>query len=111
MLDDMQLALIGLLTEAKHFNLFAMDTSPILMTDNMGPRNDMLTGELAREVEECGDKQCYNGLRLAQLATLGYNINIMGGAFAASTEKSRNIAFSGLINDSTAGLSRCDFLD
>ena len=107
-LDDMQLNLIGLLTEAKHYNLFSMDVSPILLTDNMGPRDGMLLSELAREVEEFGGKQCYNGLRLAQLATLGYNVNILGGAFAASSAGTRTVAYAGISVNVTAGASRCD---
>ena len=116
-LDDFQLSLIGLLTEENHYNLFAMDESPILLTDNLGPRQGMYTSELVREVEEFGGKQCYNGLRLAQLATLGYTIDVLVGAFAASTGETRDLAFAGMpkmIHDDKSGLqqqlghSRCD---
>jgi hypothetical protein len=107
-LDDIQLSLIALLTESKHYNLFVMDISPILMTDNLGPGNGMLTSELAREVEEFGGKQCYNGLRLAQLAAFGYSINILAGAFALSTPATRSYAFAGVPSDSSRGASRCD---
>lgn len=107
-LDNIQMSLITLLTENKHYNLFAMDISPILMTDNTGHVNGMLTSELVREVEEFGGKQCYNGLRLAQLATLGYNVNIMAGAFALSTPATRSYAFAGIGSDESLGSSRCD---
>ena len=115
-LDAFQLSLIGLLTEANHYHLFAMDASPILLTDNLGPRRGMRTSELVREVEEFGGKQCYNGLRLAQLATLGYQVDVLVGAFAASTGSTRELAFAGLPNAKESihnekpvlGHSRCD---
>lgn len=107
-LDDIQLSIIGLLTDAKHYNLFAMDASPILMVDNLGPRNGMITSELVREVEEFGGKQCYNGLRLAQLATLGYTVNVMAGAYAASSAETRAKALAGQAEKGASGTSRCD---
>ena len=107
-LDDVQLSLVGLLTEAQHYHLFAMDISPILLVDNMGPTNGMLTSELARETDEFGGKQCYNGLRLSQLATLGYSINVLSGAFAASSANTRKRAYAGIVKASPPGASRCD---
>lgn len=108
-LDDIQLSLVGLLTEDKHYNLFAMDISPILMTDNLGPKSGMISSEIAREVEEFGGKQCYNGLRLAQLVTFGYSINVLAGAFALSTPATRISAFAGILQDGgPLGASRCD---
>ena len=82
--DDLQLRLAKLLASEKHYDLFAMDESPVLLTDNQGPHNGILTNQIARETEEFGGKLCYNALRLAQLATLGYAINVLPGAFAAS---------------------------
>ena len=107
-LDDIQLSLIALLTEKKHYNLYAMDVSPILLIDNLGPVEGMLTSKIAREVEEFGGKQCYNGLRLAQLATFGYDVNVLAGAFALSTPITRNHAFAGITGDGALGTSRCD---
>lgn len=109
-LDDIQMDIIGLLTEKKQYSLFAMDISPIIMTDNLGPRNGMKTSEIAREVEEFGGKQCYNGLRLAQLATFGYSVSVLAGAFALSTPSTRAIvsADSSSGEASPAGASRCD---
>ena len=107
-LDNAQLATMRLLSEEKHFDLFAMDSSPILMVDNMGPQNGMLASEIAREVEEFGGKQCYNGLRLAQLATYGFSVDILPGAFALSTPRTRNIAFAYVADDASLGASRCD---
>ena len=49
----------------------------------------MMTLDLAAEVEDLRGKRCYNLLRMAQLAVLGYNINVLPGAFAASYPKTR----------------------
>ena len=114
--DDVQLRLIELLADEKHYDLFAMDESPIFLTDNEGAHNGMYVFEIAREVEEFGGKLCYNGLRPAQLATWGYNINILPGAFAASTVSSRLAAYRNGLNagglgeedEIILGGSRCD---
>lgn len=116
--SDLQLRLVELLTSEQHYALFAMDESPILLTDNQGPRYGMLSHEMAREVEEFGGKRCYNALRIAQLATLGYHFNVLPGAFAASTRTSRSAAYwnglpqgadgSGVEDESILGGSRCD---
>jgi len=112
---DLQLRLVELLTDEKHYDLFAMDESPILLTDNQGPHSGMLTNEIAREVEEFGGKLCYNAVRLAQLATLGFSINVLPGAFAASTGTSRTSALMNSLQagglgdeESLLGASRCD---
>ena len=105
--DDMQLAFTKLLTEEKEMELVAIDYSPILMIDSVGPKKGMRTSELTREVEEFGGKRCYNGLRLAQLAALGYNFNVLSGAFAISTRASRKAA-CGHVDEETTGASRCD---
>jgi hypothetical protein len=108
-LDDIQMDIVGLLTEQKQYSLFAMDISPILMIDNMGPRDGMKSSEIAREVEEFGGKRCYNGLRLAQLATFGYSVNVLAGAFALSTPSTRAIALADPSDEATpTGASRCD---
>jgi hypothetical protein len=105
-LDKIQLELTSLLTEEEHYNLYATDISPILLFDNLGPRNGMLTMEMVREVEEFGGKLCYNSLRLAQMATLGYHINVLAGAFAISTPVTRHVV--GNPNTGALGVSRCD---
>ncbi|CAB9510131.1 expressed unknown protein [Seminavis robusta] len=113
---ELQLRLVELLTSEKHYDLFAMDESPILLTDNQGPKLGMATNEIAREVEEFGGKLCYNALRIAQLSTLGYSLNILPSAFAASTGTSRSAAYwtgvpddrHGLEDETTVGGSRCD---
>jgi hypothetical protein len=108
-LDHIQTEMIELLTESKQYNLFAMDHSHISLVDNMGPRYGMKTHEIAREVEEFGGKQCYNGLRLAQLATFGYRIGVLAGAFAVSTPSTRKLAVTDLAGDTAPmGASRCD---
>lgn len=106
-LDNTQLALMSLLTEKRHYDLFVMDVSPIMLTDNMGPHNGILTSDLVRETEEFGGKLCYNGLRLAQLATYGYSINVLAGAFALSTPTTRSYASAGVPKKSSLGNSRC----
>ena len=114
--DDLQLRLAELLASERHYDLFAMDESPILLTDNQGPHNGILTNQIAREVEEFGGKLCYNALRMAQLATLGYTFNVLPGAFAASmgtsrADANRNSVHSGGLGDedeAMLGGSRCD---
>jgi hypothetical protein len=107
-LDIAQLSVMRLLSEEKHYDLFAMDSSPILMIDNMGPKSGMLASDIAREVEEFGGKQCYNALRLAQLSTYGYSVDVLAGAFALSTPKTRKLAFAYVANNASLGASRCD---
>jgi hypothetical protein len=107
-IDDIELSLMRLLTSAAHYQVFAMDHSPILLIDSLGPRPGMRTLELAREVEEFGGKQCYNGLKLAHLATMGYHFNVVSGAFAASTIPSRQVAFALGDKENAPGSSRCD---
>lgn len=105
-LDGIQLGLTGLLSKAGQYTLYSTDVSPILLVDNLGPRNGMITNEIVREVDEFGGKLCYNSLKLAQLATLGYHVNVLAGAFAISTPITRNV-----IGDPTVGelgVSRCD---
>lgn len=106
-LDDMQLSFTKHLTDEQGMELYSLDNSPILMTDSIGPDKGMRTSELAREIEEFGGKRCYNGLRLAQLAALGYNFNVLSGAFAISTSSSRE-ATSGHADEEASGASRCD---
>lgn len=107
-IDNIELSLMRLLTSAAHYQLFAMDHSPILLVDSLGPKPGMHTSELAREVEEFGGKQCYNGLKLAQLVTMGYHFNVVSGAFAASTITSREVASLLGDKETTSGASRCD---
>ncbi|KAG7364445.1 hypothetical protein IV203_037647 [Nitzschia inconspicua] len=105
-LDGIQQGLTGLLMEEEHYNLYSTDVSPILLMDNLGPRNGMITNEMVREVDEFGGKLCYNSLKLAQLATLGYHVNVLAGAFAISTPITRSV-----IGDPSVGplgVSRCD---
>ena len=106
-LDDMQLSFTKLLAKENEIELISFDSSPILMTDSIGPHKGMRTSELAREVEEFGGKKCYNGLRLAQLAALNYNIDVLTGVFAISTSSSRH-ASSGHVVENASGSSRCD---
>ena len=43
-----------------------------------------MTLDLAPEVEDFGGGKCFHLLRLAHLATLGYLVSVLPGAFAAS---------------------------
>jgi hypothetical protein len=106
-LDDMQLSFTKLLAKENEIELVSLDSSPILMTDSIGPHKGMRTSEMAREVEEFGGTKCYNGLRLAQLAALGYSMHVMTGAFAISTSSSRHES-SGHVVENSTGSSRCD---
>jgi len=106
--DDMQQSFIKLLAPEQGMELYSLDNSPILLTDSIGPAKGMRTSELAREIEEFGGKRCYNGLRLAQLAVLGYNFNVLSGAFAISTTASREVAVGHVLEEDAAGASRCD---
>ena len=108
-LDDIQTGMIELLTQKKQYSLFAMDHSPIILVDNTGPHDGMKTNEIAREVEEFGGRQCYNGLRLAQLATYGYRIGVLAGAFALSTPSTRKLVVKDPSGENAPiGSSRCD---
>jgi len=105
-LEKIQSKLIGLLQETEHYNLYATDTSPILVFDNLGPRAGMITSDMVREIDEFGGKMCYNSMRLAQMATLGYHINVLTGAFAISTPTLRTAI--GDPSRGPIGVSRCD---
>lgn len=105
-LDSIQLGLTGLLKEARQYDLYATDISPILLVDNLGPRNGVVTNEMVREVDEFGGKLCYNSLKLAKLATLGYHINVLAGAFSFSTSVTRSVIGDPSVG--ALGVSRCD---
>jgi len=105
--EQLQSSLIEFLTDEHHIKMFSLDESPLLMTDNIGPSDWMRTDEVIREVEELGGRRCYNGLRLAQMATLGYRFNVLAGAFALSTHSTRG-AFTTGIDDNLPGTSRCE---
>ena len=106
-LENIQTEFTTMLTSEMTDILSFVDLSPILMVDNIGPHQGTRTASLVREVEEFGGKQCYNILRLAQLAVLGYTIDVLPGAFAVSSYLSRKAAMESL-NEDTLGASRCD---
>jgi hypothetical protein len=89
--DHIEVSLISLMdrsgTNLDYLRYF--DKSPLLMIDRLGPTEEMMTLDLAPEVEEFGGK-CFNLLRLAQLATLDYRIGVIPGAFATSYPKTRS---------------------
>ena len=105
-LDNIQSKLTSLLTEKYQYNLYATDTSPILLFDNLGPNTGMISSDMVREIDEFGGKLCYNSIRLAQMATLGYHINILSGVYAISTPVLRKAI--GDPSRGPLGVSRCD---
>jgi len=90
--DRLEVALISLLDRRGDHKdyLRSFGKSPIILVDRLGPHEQMRTLDLAPETEEFGGRSCFNLLRLAQLATLGYKISVLPGAFAVSFPKSRN---------------------
>ena len=89
--DRIEVGLISLLDlKGDHLDhLQNFDKSVILMIDRLGPRKEMMTIDLAPEVEDFRGGKCFNLLRLAQLSSLGYKVSVMPGAFAASYPKTR----------------------
>jgi len=105
-LERIQSQVTTLLTEKEQYNCYATNESPILLFDNRGPRAGMITSDMVREVDEFGGKMCYNSMRFAQMATLGYQINVLTGAFAVSTHTLRTSI--GDPSTGPLGVSRCD---
>ncbi len=105
-LERLQSEITSLLTEKEHYDLYSTNESPILLFDNRGPRAGMITSDMVREVDEFGGKMCYNSMRFAQMAALGYHINILAGAFAVSTPAVRKSI--GDPSTGPLGVSRCD---
>lgn len=89
--DRIEVSLISLLDRSeRHLDyLRHFDKSPILMIDRLGPSKEVMTLDSVPEVEEFGGRTCFNLLRLSQLATLGYKVGVLPGAFAASYPKTR----------------------
>jgi hypothetical protein len=106
-LTELEASTMKLLTDDRHMTMFALDDSPILLTDNLSPRNGLRGDELVRHTEELGGRRCYNGLRLAQFIALQYELDVLDGAFALSTKTTRGAARWGH-DHNVLGLSRCD---
>ncbi len=105
--DRIEVSLMSLLDRIEdHLEyLRYFDKSPILLIDRLGPLKEMMTLDLVSEVEEFGGSRCFNLLRLAQLATVGYKVTVLPGAFAASYPKTR----AALCTDSITKQTRyCD---
>ena len=64
-----------------------------------------MTLDLAPESEDFRGRTCFNVLRLAQLAALGYKISVLPGAFAASYPATRSDLCTESIKSSE---SQCD---
>jgi hypothetical protein len=82
--DEIEYALIEYLLPDNQYKLETFGVTPLVMMDRIGPRKRMLTLNVARGVEELGGSQCFNGLMVSQLSTLGYDIRVLPGAFALS---------------------------
>ena len=104
---EMESSIMELLTDDHHMAMFSFDESPILLIDNLSPRNGLRTNELVRFVEELGGRRCYNGLAIAQLAAFQYEFHVLDAVFALSTKDTRSAARWGHDHD-LVGLSRCD---
>lgn len=106
--DHIEVSLIALMDrKVPHLDyLRYYDKSPILMVDRLGPTDEIMTLDLAPEVEEFGGR-CFNLIRLAQLATLDYRISVLPGAFASSYPKTRSTICPDTLAKST-DISACD---
>ncbi len=106
--DSIEVSLLSLLDpkgeQLEYLRNF--DKSPMLMIDRLGPRKEMMTLDLAPEVEDFRGRACFHLLRLAQLAAYGYRVGVLGGAFAASYPRTRDAACAESIRRS--GPARCD---
>ena len=85
----LEVLVLQLLTLANTKALRDFDQSPIMMVDKLGPIDGAITSQIVPAVEEMVGSRCYSALRLAQLAALEYTIDVLPGAFAASTKASR----------------------
>merc|ERR1712194_198912 len=108
--DHIELSLVSLLDRKTGDTEFLrdFDKSPILMIDRLGPKKEMMTLDLASEVEDFGGRTCFHLLRLAQLAVLGYKISVLPGAFAASYPNTRTALCTDSIRESISSRCECD---
>lgn len=70
-------------------SLLAAEESPILLIDNAGPYLGVRAHTLVREIEVFSGLRCFNPLRAALLVAAGYEIDVLEGAFAISTRRTR----------------------
>ena len=107
---NIEMSLISLLDRSKSDHveyLQYFDKSPILLIDRLGPKKEMMTLDLASEVEEFSGSKCFNLLRLAQLATLGYKVSVLPGVFAASYPNTRDALCTKSFQDNSP-LQQCE---
>jgi hypothetical protein len=95
-LEDLQLDILEMAHAAtdgvdEYSHLYSYDESPILLTDNLGPHQNIRTNEIVREIEEFTGQRCFNAVRLTQMVILGYTLNVLPVAFASSSPRSRKI--------------------
>jgi hypothetical protein len=99
---------LELLGDSNADQLLAEGESPILLIDNAGPFDGIVTSEIVREIEELHGPTCHNAIKVGQLAALGYRINVLPGVFAASSDSSRKF-FSSV--DKTLRCQGCSATD
>jgi hypothetical protein len=108
--DSIEVSLVSLLDlkgeQLEYLQNF--DKSPILMIDRLGPKKEMMTLDLAPEVEEFRGRKCYHLLRLAQLAAFGYKVGVLQGAFAVSYPKTRDVLCTESIQQSGPVQCKCE---
>lgn len=104
--DNIEYELIEFLLPENQDKFETFGITPLMMIDRIGPRKRMLTLNVARGVEEFGGSKCFNGLVLAQLSTLGYDIRVLPGAFAISLPAWRDGEICQMMKESKE--STCD---
>eukprot|EP00957_Ditylum_brightwellii_P179645 13684744-Ditylum_brightwellii.AAC.1 len=77
----------------------AMEVAPTCWIIAIGPRDGMVTSDFDPEVDEFGGKLCYNAFCIAQLAALGYRVNVLQSSFAVSLPLSRDAICNNLNMD------------
>ena len=61
------------------------------MIDALSPIPGLITDSVVTEVEVFGTRGCLNGLRLLQLAALGYTVRPLSGTFVLSLPETRSV--------------------
>eukprot|EP00977_Amphora_coffeiformis_P007983 scaffold1803_cov92-Amphora_coffeaeformis.AAC.6 len=73
-------------------SLLVSEESPILLVDNTGPYMGIRAHTFVREVEAFAGVRCFHLLRMALLIAGGYQLGVLEGAFATSSQDTRKIS-------------------
>ena len=103
-----EVSLLSFLADKDSEYLRGFDKSPILMIDRLGPKEEMMTLDLAPEAEGFGGRKCFHLLRLAQLAAMSYKVGMLPLAFAVSYPKTRQGLCTESIRESTSAECDCE---